>query len=273
MERRIIRGLRQISAATLLGIALVGAQPAAPAQASDFGSLYAPWVGLAFHGAAMPNGDGTVSHLARITHIRADIAIPCLPDTAVDGAYYAWIGIGGLHSGYTLRVGVSATMTHVNGTSVRTYRVWGESRFHFESPFVPSFWRSLLPIPTAVPPQPDDACGRSVPVELSADGMATVDGVRVTGPGTTDLRDVEYVVQATEGLAGLASGTRFYGAFITAPLPGGAVDTFDIGGQRPYADPPRTYGAMKPVYSCDGLPKFGVVIWPSFLPPLPCLPF
>ncbi len=243
MKRGAIRRAGRLFAATLLGAGLLSALPATVAHASDFGSMYAPWVGLTFHGVARPNGDGTVSRLARITHIRADIAIPCLPDTATDGAYYAWIGIGGLHSGHTLRVGVSAMMTHVNGAPVRTYRVWGESRSHIQNPFAPSYWRYLTPAPTTVPPWPTDLCGRSVPAELSANGRASVDRVNVSGPGTADLRDAEYVVQATNSMGGMANGTRFRDAFIDAAVPGG-IDTFDIGGQRPYADPPLTYGFM-----------------------------
>ncbi|WP_157254536.1 G1 family glutamic endopeptidase [Nonomuraea typhae] len=183
---------------------------------------YYRWSGLVFHelrDSSDPDRRSTTFY-----SVEANIKIPCLPDDAPPGIYYAWVGLGGINSGRIIRAGLSAEMRRDGNTRIKTYRLWAESRAVRWSWNPPA--ASLPPAPGFTRELGDQLCGDDpgVFVKVDADGFLSWGGAsrRRIGPSVAHgrMQTAEYIVQAAPGFEGrrtVASGRiTFANAFMNA---------------------------------------------------------
>jgi hypothetical protein len=234
-------------------MALLAGQPAAalPARADTSArAAYHPWAGLIFRHLQDPYVPAR--HSDTIDAIEADISIPCLPDTAPAGTYYAWIGLGGVYQRSMIRAGVAARLTRDGGRVQKSYFAWAES--WTARGFVASL-RPRIPAENARVTasnwnSADTICRNSVPVLVSSEGWVRFGGDTMTGRNIPALRRVtrsfttaEFVLQDAPGAPMLAaSGAVGMGS---ARLIRG-VHTFGIGELACLPDKPNRCRKWQP---------------------------
>jgi len=219
---------RVFSVAGTLVAVLVGAAATAPSAEADTWEQehLAPWIGVVYktqdlHDDSMPYPvDRNNPH---VVQVRANITIPCLPDNAPNGSYYAWVGIGGVYSTHMVRAGLSAEMRRDGDTPIKTYTAWVDVRSL--PSFVPSSYWSYLNSFTPINPKSinisTQVCGEPIPVSIMSrpqnDGVnISIDDKSDIEPVQPDFTTTEYVFQSTKNVEDAFKNVKFSDAFITA---------------------------------------------------------
>ncbi|MFI6484570.1 hypothetical protein ACIBH1_42085 [Nonomuraea sp. NPDC050663] len=83
-----------------------------------------PWSGMYFNGFKHPYQDGQPRR--RPSAAEASITVPCLPDTAPAGTYYAWVGLGGVWERPMVRAGLAARLVRDGDRVEKSYFAFGE---------------------------------------------------------------------------------------------------------------------------------------------------